>query len=93
MTRSVKHRTKTPPGCLQEAPRRPNLVPKTAQKPPKTPQEPPKSCPRGGKEAAQRWLGARRRPRVAQEPSKSRPDPLQTSILDHFGNDLIKILN
>ena len=44
-------------------------------------QEPPKSCPRGVLEAAPRRLGAKTR-------RKAPPDSLQTSILDHFGNDL-----
>ena len=44
-------------------------------------QEPPKSCPRGVQEAAHGRLEAKIR-------HKAPPDSLQTSILDHFGDDL-----
>ena len=55
--------------------------PGATQEAPKMRQEPPKSCPRGVQEAAHRRLGAKTR-------HKAPPDSLQTSILDHFGDDL-----
>ena len=55
--------------------------PGAAQEAPKMRQEPPKSCPRGVQEAAYRRLRAKARHKAA-------PDSLQTSILDHFGDDL-----
>ena len=47
--------------------------PRATQKAPKTLQEPPKSCQRGGQEADQRCIGARDRPRAAQEPPRPPP--------------------
>ena len=58
----------------------PQDVPRTAQEAPKMRQDPPKSCPRGVQEAAHMHLGAKTRHRIA-------PDPLQTSILQHFVYD------
>ena len=49
-------------------------------------QEPPKSCPRGVLEAAHGRLGAKTR-------HKASPDSLQTSILDHVGDDLEEFWN
>ena len=81
-------------GCQVEAmrpPKRPKTPqlgaqdgPEAAQETPKTAQEPPKSCLNSLQEAAQRCLGARFCPRAAQEVPKGRPDPLQTSILNHL---------
>ena len=76
---------------------------RTAQEAPKMIQEPPKSCPGAVQEAAHGRLGAMGRTRAAQEPSKShqraakeppksRPDCLQTSILDQSGYDIIQFL-
>ena len=61
--------------------------PEAAQETPKTAQEPPKSCLNGLQKVAKRCLGARSRPRTAQEVPKGRPALLQTSILDHFADD------
>ena len=47
------------PKSPQDAPGRPNLVPKTAQEPPKTLPEPPKSCPKRTQEAANGRLRAK----------------------------------
>ena len=89
--------TKTPPRCLQEAPRRPKLVPKTAQEPPKRRPRRLKNHPRAAQEASWRRPRASLEPDDAQEQPQSRPKaaqtPLQTSILDHFGNNLIEILD
>ena len=61
--------------------------PEAAEETPKTAQESPKSCLNGLQKVARRCLGARSRPRTAQEVPEGRPAPLQTSILDHFAND------
>ena len=88
--------TKTPPRCLQEAPRRPKLVPKTAQEPPKRRPRRLKNHPRAAQEASWRRPRTSLEPDDAQEQPQSRPKaaqtPLQTSILDHFGNNLIEML-
>ena len=55
-----------------------------AQETPKTAQEPPKSCLNGLQEAAQRCLGARSRPRAAQEVPKGRTAPLPDLIFLPF---------
>ena len=60
--------------------------PEAAQETPKIAQKPPKRCLNGLQEAAQRCVATRSRLRVGQEPSKGRPAPLQTSILDHFAD-------
>ena len=97
MTRSVKIRarrlqdaSKTP----QDAPGRPNLVPKTAQEPPKrrprpsrAAQERPKTHPGSGRQGPRSQMTTKSGPRAAQK----LPDPLQLSILDNFGNDLPRI--
>ena len=73
---------------LPKRPKTPQLGaqdgPEAAQETPKTDQEPPKSCLNGLQEAAQRCLGDKFCPRAAQEVPKGRPDPLQTSIVDHL---------
>ena len=85
------------PRRLQEAPRRPKLVPKTAQEPPKRRPRRLKNHPRAAQEASWRRPRASLEPDDAQEQPQSRPKaaqtPLQTSILDHFGNNLIEILD
>ena len=48
--------------------------PEAAQETPKPAQEPPKSCLNGLQKTAQRRLGARRRPRAAQEAPGHPPD-------------------
>ena len=55
--------------------------PGATQEAPKMRQEPPKSCPRAVQEATHRRLGAKTRHKAAT-------GSLQTSILDHFGDDL-----
>ena len=73
--------------CLQDAPRRPNLAPRTAQEPPKRRPRRLKNRPRAAQEVSRNQPRGALEPEDAQEPPKSRPEPLQTSILDHFADD------
>ena len=69
------------PRCFQAACKTSLDDPAWCPRRPKMREEPPKSCPGAVQEATHRRLGAQTRHTAA-------PNSLQTSILDHFGNDL-----
>ena len=79
----------------QDAPRRPQDAPKSAQDAPKSTQDAPKTPPRAPKTPPRRPQDAPRRfkkqgknGRKRHHRPKSRPNHLQTSILERFGVDL-----
>ena len=59
-----------------------------AQEAPKMRQELAKSCPRGVQEAAHRRLGAKTRHKAPPDSLQTLESRVQTSIFDHFGDDL-----
>ena len=60
--------------CLQDAPRRPNLAPKTAQEPPKRRPRRVKNRPRAAQEATRNLPKRALEPGDAQEPPRFPPD-------------------
>ena len=74
--RRLQDAFKTPQDAPAWCPRRPKYRPRGAQDASRTAKELPKKRPGTGQDAP--W---------SQGMPKSRPDSLQTSILDHFGDD------
>ena len=75
--RRLQEASKTP----QDGPRQPKSHPKGAQDALRTAQE-----------AARRLTRDAQEPGTAQEPPRSRPDPIRTKILDHVGFDFGQFL-
>ena len=78
---------KTPPRCLQEAPRRPKLVPKMAQEPPKRRPRRLKNHPRAAKKHPGGGPQVLRSQMTPKSGLKAPQTPLQTSILNYLGDD------
>ena len=85
--RRLQDASKTPQDAPTWCPRRPKSHPKGTQDASRTGQELPKRRPGGCPEVPWSQGPPKSRPRAAQETPKSRPAPLRTSILDHFGDD------
>ena len=79
-----KKPSQTPPKCLQEAPGRPNLVPKTAQEPPKRRPRRLKNRPRAAQEALRKRPTGGSEPDDTQERPQSRPKAPQTPSRPRF---------
>ena len=85
------------PRRLQDASKRPQDAPSWCPRRPKSRPRRLKKHPRAAQEASRRRPTGSLEPDDAQEQPQSRPiaaqTPLQTSILDHFGNDLNEIMD
>ena len=90
-TKMPQDAPKTPPRCPktpQDAPKTPPRAPKTLPRAPKTPPRRPQERPRRPQDAPRGFKKQGKNGRKRHHRPKSRPNHLQTSILERFGVDL-----